>query len=302
MDSATGRARRGRRSHSTGNPRASVPVHDFGLTTSRRSGTMWRPRRGLLYNCRRRDVSSAAPAQPRQNVRVCAADSRARLREPPVTSEPGPDFHQVTHQNFLRRPHEAGAAVDVCMSGDVRRVIGTRRTGTTAPSPTTASERMFLPRDMFWGYGQFDLAPPHNEIDPNLCRADAGISGGVNDPCNAFARYMLSGYVEAQALWPDASSAGSFCLENPDSCLARIFRRRFTPGRWTRSEWRTLGRGNLPGQGIRNAGDPAFSVHPVWSAGPESGAGGPRAQRPLGTLQHDRGAEIFRDEAVLRVC
>jgi hypothetical protein len=58
------------------------------------------------------------------------------------------------------------------------------------------SERLLFPRDMFWGYGQFDLAPPHNEIDPNLCRADAGIAGGVNDPCNAFARYMLSGYVE----------------------------------------------------------------------------------------------------------
>jgi hypothetical protein len=60
-----------------------------------------------------------------------------------------------------------------------------------------STERMFLPRDTFWGYGQFDLAPPHNEIDPNICRADAGISGGVNDPCNAFARYMISGYVEA---------------------------------------------------------------------------------------------------------
>ncbi|MGH9539428.1 MAG: hypothetical protein ACRD3H_16000 [Terriglobales bacterium] len=59
-----------------------------------------------------------------------------------------------------------------------------------------ATDRLFLPHDMFWGYGQFDVAPPHNEIDPNLCRADAGISGGVNDPCTAFARYMLSGYVE----------------------------------------------------------------------------------------------------------
>ena len=65
-------------------------------------------------------------------------------------------------------------------------------------APPAASDRLFLPRDMFWGYGQFDLAPPHNEIDPNLCRADAGISGGVNDPCNAFARYMLSGYVEVR--------------------------------------------------------------------------------------------------------
>ena len=50
------------------------------------------------------------------------------------------------------------------------------------------SERLFLPKDMFWGYTQFDLAPPHNEPDPNLCRADAGNFGGVNAPCNAFGR------------------------------------------------------------------------------------------------------------------
>jgi len=35
-------------------------------------------------------------------------------------------------------------------------------------------ERMFLPRDTFWGYAQFDLAPPHNEIDPNICAGNAG--------------------------------------------------------------------------------------------------------------------------------
>ena len=108
-----------------------------------------------------------------------------------------------------------------------------------------SSEPMFLPRDTFWGYGQFDLAPPHNEIDPNICRADAGISGGVNDPCNAFARYMISGYVEAQSLWARRSSAGSSCLESLDFCLARIFRRRFIPGRWMRSGWRTRGAGGF---------------------------------------------------------
>jgi len=59
-----------------------------------------------------------------------------------------------------------------------------------------SSERTFFPRDTFWGYGQFDLAPPHNEIDPNICRADAGNFGGASAPCTAFARYMLSGYVE----------------------------------------------------------------------------------------------------------
>ena len=55
---------------------------------------------------------------------------------------------------------------------------------------------LFSPAKMFWGYGQFDVAPPHNEIDPNLCRADSGNYGGTTAPCTAFARYMISGYVE----------------------------------------------------------------------------------------------------------
>ncbi|MBV9183809.1 MAG: hypothetical protein JO356_21100 [Acidobacteria bacterium] len=58
--------------------------------------------------------------------------------------------------------------------------------------------RMFLPRDTLWGFAQFDVAPPHNEIDPNICRSDAGNFGGANAPCNAFARYMFSGVLEAR--------------------------------------------------------------------------------------------------------
>jgi hypothetical protein len=63
-------------------------------------------------------------------------------------------------------------------------------------SPETSSNRIVFPKDTFWGYGQFDLAPPHNEIDPNICRADAGSYGGTSAPCTGFARYMMSGYVE----------------------------------------------------------------------------------------------------------
>lgn len=51
-------------------------------------------------------------------------------------------------------------------------------------------------QQMFRGYAQFDLAPPHNEIDPDLCSASAGTLGGMSSPCTAFGRYMLSGYVE----------------------------------------------------------------------------------------------------------
>ncbi len=60
------------------------------------------------------------------------------------------------------------------------------------------NERFFLPSDTLWGYAQFDIAPPHNEIDPNICASNAGDFGGVNAPCTAFARYMLSGLVEVR--------------------------------------------------------------------------------------------------------
>jgi hypothetical protein len=67
-----------------------------------------------------------------------------------------------------------------------------------AQSNDGQQERMFFPHDTFWGYGQFDLAGPHNEIDPNLCASNAKDFGGANAPCNMFARYMASGYVEVR--------------------------------------------------------------------------------------------------------
>jgi hypothetical protein len=59
-------------------------------------------------------------------------------------------------------------------------------------------DRMFFPRDTFWGWAQLDLAPPHNEVDPNLCAGNAGQYGGVNAPCSLFARYILSGILEVR--------------------------------------------------------------------------------------------------------
>src|SRR5271157_5882056 len=65
-----------------------------------------------------------------------------------------------------------------------------------APSrqPASSADRMFFPKDWYWGWAQFDIAPPHNEVDPNMCAANAGQlpnSGGKNAQCNAFARYMI---------------------------------------------------------------------------------------------------------------
>jgi hypothetical protein len=70
--------------------------------------------------------------------------------------------------------------------------------GAQEPAAQKSQERMFFPRDTLWGYAQFDLAPPHNEIDPNICGPVNGSFGDKGAPCNAFARYMLSGYVEVR--------------------------------------------------------------------------------------------------------
>jgi hypothetical protein len=66
------------------------------------------------------------------------------------------------------------------------------------PSSAVSGGHLFFPRNFIWGYSQFDIAPPHNEPDPNLCAANAADFGGKDAPCNAFARYMLSGYVEVR--------------------------------------------------------------------------------------------------------
>lgn len=70
---------------------------------------------------------------------------------------------------------------------------------TSAPAPASSSSdrdnRLFFPTGWIYGYGQFDIGPPHNEPDPGLCAPNAGQPqyGGVNAPCNKFARYLLSG-------------------------------------------------------------------------------------------------------------
>src|ERR1700746_385345 len=66
------------------------------------------------------------------------------------------------------------------------------------PAPAVGGGRLFFPRNFIWGYSQFDIAPPHNEPDPNICAANAGQFGGKDAPCNAFGRYLLSGYVEVR--------------------------------------------------------------------------------------------------------
>ena len=60
-----------------------------------------------------------------------------------------------------------------------------------------SQERWFFPRrNWIYGFAEFDIAPPHNEPDPNLCAPNAAAYGGANSLCDAFARYVMQGQVE----------------------------------------------------------------------------------------------------------
>jgi hypothetical protein len=59
---------------------------------------------------------------------------------------------------------------------------------------------ILFPKKSFGGYGQFDIAPPHNEWDLNRCSPAAGTIDGRNTACAAFARSALGGYLEFKPL------------------------------------------------------------------------------------------------------
>ena len=85
------------------------------------------------------------------------------------------------------------AAAQVSSSFDSQSSPGQTSSSQGSWHDAGTDDRMFFPHDMFWGWAQFDLAPPHNEIDPNQCTGNAGDYGGVNAPCSLFARYMHLG-------------------------------------------------------------------------------------------------------------
>ena len=61
--------------------------------------------------------------------------------------------------------------------------------------------RTFFPHNWVRGYVDYEVAPPHNEPDLGRCTQSHAIivaAGGVNSPCNAYARYLLGGYLEVQ--------------------------------------------------------------------------------------------------------
>ena len=76
------------------------------------------------------------------------------------------------------------------------------------PAPAAAplpQERLFFPKDWYWGWAEFDLAPPHNEIDPNLCAATLGsmaVSTHSATPLRATSLQEMSRFVPSAGRLP----------------------------------------------------------------------------------------------------
>ena len=152
----------------------------------------------------------------------------------------------------------------------------------------SATDRMFFPRDMFWGWAQLDLAPPHNEIDPNSAPEMPGSTAEST---------RLAACLPAtccRECWKFVRLAGdscgdSWCTERPRSCSARLCRRHSIPGLPMQSGSSTPGERRLHRQGIRVSRDAALPVRSAGRARYKPGRCRSWQQRPLGTI-HDGGS------------
>jgi hypothetical protein len=64
-----------------------------------------------------------------------------------------------------------------------------------------AEARLFFPHNWIRGYTNFEVAPSHNEPDLGRCAYPQPLSaGGASTSCTAYARYLMSGYIEFQPL------------------------------------------------------------------------------------------------------
>ena len=87
---------------------------------------------------------------------------------------------------------------------DATGTVATPATASLASSPISwgAPEGRFLfPHNWIRGYVDFSVAPPRNEPDLGRCSPSGAViaaAGGANSTCNAYARYLLGGYLEIQ--------------------------------------------------------------------------------------------------------
>jgi hypothetical protein len=84
--------------------------------------------------------------------------------------------------------------------------VATPAAAAAVPAPALApwgvpEGRTFFPHDWLRGYVDYEVAPSHNEPDLGRCSPSGTVivaAGGVNSNCNAYARYLLGGYLEVQ--------------------------------------------------------------------------------------------------------
>jgi hypothetical protein len=57
---------------------------------------------------------------------------------------------------------------------------------------------IFFPKNWIRGYTDFSVAPSHNEPDLGRCAYPLRSAGGATTSCTAYARYLMSGYLEIQ--------------------------------------------------------------------------------------------------------
>ena len=95
------------------------------------------------------------------------------------------------------------------LAQDATGIVATPAVATSAaaePAPRPLSwgapeGRMFFPHNWLRGFADFSVAPPHNEPDLGRCSQSHAVivsAGGANSDCNAYARYLLGGYLEIQ--------------------------------------------------------------------------------------------------------
>jgi hypothetical protein len=92
------------------------------------------------------------------------------------------------------------------LAQDATATVATPAEAAADPAPRPPSwgvpvGRTFFPRNWLRGYMDFSVAPSHNEPDLGRCSQSHAViiaAGGASSNCNAYARYLLGGYLEVQ--------------------------------------------------------------------------------------------------------
>ena len=77
----------------------------------------------------------------------------------------------------------------------------TRALASSYVEKPASESRTFFPKNWIRGYVDYAVAPSHNEPDLGRCAFPQPLAaGGSASSCTAYARYLISGYVELQPL------------------------------------------------------------------------------------------------------